>query len=585
MIPNASVLNRLHSNRLHSAAAAAIGTHPGASPWNNVIAFLCQHASNQPHKHALLQVTADSLSAWHQDSHQSLVHEPTTYGQLWQQVLSTAQALRAVGIQPGDRLLVFVPMSVALYRVLFAVQLLGAAAVFLDSWSRAKHLSACAGQTTPVAVIAPEAYWSALQAQPGFESVCHWLPDTISAGMDSSTEELLTPVHAETTALITFTTGSSGQPKGANRTHRFLAAQHAALNRSLPYTATDLDLPVFPIFSLNNLAGGVSTVLPAIDLAKPAATDGALLAAQLLSTGANTATLSPSLLRAVSQWAHQAEVTLPSLRRVATGGAPVSTDDARAFFAAAPQSSLHILYGSTEVEPIAHLEITPKTLDQLAQTGATGVCVGPLVSGLASLRIRPYRGPVVLEASGWKPWLVANDDPGELLVSGEHVCDGYFNNPEAFQRAKVVDADGRVWHRTGDVVQIDEQNRLWLLGRVHNAIQRANQLLFPLQAELVLKRLPFVREAAYLGLPDEALGEKAVAVVTVRQECLPAELSHTAPLQDSGWIGQQVMEALQAHQIEVDAVYVEAQIPMDPRHHSKVEYDQLRQQLLAERSQ
>src|SRR5690606_1967444 len=87
-------------------------------------------------------------------------------------------------------------------------------------------------------------------------------------------------VEKEHTALITFTTGSSGTPKGADRGHRFLAAQHYALNRHLPYNADDVDLPVFPIFSLNNLAAGVKTVIPAIDVGAPNERDPILLYAQ-----------------------------------------------------------------------------------------------------------------------------------------------------------------------------------------------------------------------------------------------------------------------------------------------------------------
>ena len=133
------------------------------------------------------------------------------------------------------------------------------------------------------------------------------------------------------TALVTFTTGSSGPPKGADRTHGFLAAQHRALDACLPYTDADIDLPVFPIFSLNNIAAAVTTVLPAVNLAKPAESDGAVLAAQIQATGATCCTLSPSLLRGVSDFAASREIRLDGLRRAATGGAPITSDDVAAF--------------------------------------------------------------------------------------------------------------------------------------------------------------------------------------------------------------------------------------------------------------
>ena len=83
----------------------------------------------------------------------------------------------------------------------------------------------------------------------------------------------ITDVEQEASALVTFTTGSSGTPKGANRAHRFLAAQHYGLDECIPYEDSDIDLPVFPVFSLNNLAAGVTTVIPAIDVGSPRDTD------------------------------------------------------------------------------------------------------------------------------------------------------------------------------------------------------------------------------------------------------------------------------------------------------------------------
>jgi acyl-CoA synthetase (AMP-forming)/AMP-acid ligase II len=204
----------------------------------------------------------------------------------------------------------------------------------------------------------------------------------------------------------------------------------------------------------------------------------------------------------------------------------------------------------------------------MPEEGGQGVCLGQPSSALELCFIRPTRDVVSLEGGDWADWEVRPSEGGELLVEGPHVCPGYFRNTEAFARAKVVDPDGRVWHRTGDVCTQDEEGRLWMLGRVHNAIQREGGLLFPVEAELVMKRLPVVGRAAYIGVPDATLGEAAWAVFTLQDG---AEVEGATGV---------VRSALEGVGIPVDRVVLTADIPMDPRHHSKVDAAALKAILL-----
>ena len=226
---------------------------------------------------------------------------------------------------------------------------------------------------------------------------------------------------------------------------------------------------------------------------------------------------------------------------------------------------MHILYGSTEVEPIAHL----LARDMPADSRAGGVCVGRIAEGLRHKLIRPQDGPLRLDSGGWASHLSADGEVGELIVSGEHVCRDYYKDPEAFARAKIVDADETVWHRTGDLCRFDAEGRLWFAGRVHSAIRRAGRILVPVEAEVLMNRLPFVEAAAYLGLPDETLGERAVAAFSVK------------PAVGGRDFADDVREALEGAGLVVDDVVQVPEIPLDPRHHSKVEYARLREMLTA----
>ena len=563
-----------------------IGCYPGTDRENNVVSFVERHAAADPGRAIFRHVPRETLASW--DGEQSLVHEDTTFGDFAAAVRHLAAGLARHGLSRGDRVLLFLPMSVAMYAAMTALQRLGVIPVFLDSWARRGQLGAAARVTQPRAIISFDQAFAALAGEPDLETV----PLRIAAGPTSQEctaqlEELLvtedeaeiTPVAAGHTALITFTTGSSGEPKGADRTHGFLAAQHYALDACLPYGDEDVDLPAFPIFSLNNVAAGVTTVIPALDVGAPAERDAAVLLAQMRTCSVTCITVSPSLFNGLSSHCQRHSQELSGLRRVVTGGAPVSRDDLGRFAAVAPGASILVLYGSTEVEPIAHIE-GREILDSPAPDAGdpelveAGVDVGTIHPALRHRFIRISREPVTIaSASDWAALEVPPGEPGELIVAGEHVCGGYFNNPQAGVRAKIRDPDGTLYHRTGDLGYLDERGHLWIVGRVHNAICRDGRWLFPVRAEIALRKLPFARAAAYLGLPDTALGERCVCAVQVGD----GEADEPPPVWRS-----EVERILARNGLPADEIHFRADLPMDPRHHSKVEYDVLRRQILDE---
>jgi acyl-CoA synthetase (AMP-forming)/AMP-acid ligase II len=541
-------------------------SHDVASADNNVTTLIDSHRNRLARRVAFLPPDADMSVAT------ALPPGAMTYEELGSACETVAGGLRRLGLTAGERVLIFLPMSRAMYVAMFAVQRLGAIAVFLDSWARRDQLGYCAELTEPRMMIAPElAYLACDRVKQVREIPLRIVVGPHERAYLASLERIegdrdrapIEPVRPETTALITFTTGSSGRSKGANRTHAFLLAQHAALDKVIPYGDSDVDLPTFPIFSLNNVAGGVTTALPAIDLARPSETDAAVLAQQIQRQGVSCCTLSPSLLRGLARYCSESGDRLCRLRRVVTGGAPVSREDVSAMQAAAPEAEILVLYGSTEAEPIAHVSGG----EMLAEAASPGTPVGPLVSGLDHKLLRVNKNPIALDERGWKPWLAPEGQVGELTVAGAHVCRGYYRDDEAFRRTKIVDRSGVVWHRTGDVGYLDSRGWLHLVGRVHNAILRAGELLYPVTAEILMRAVPGVKRCAYLGLPHASLGEAAVAVV-----------SPDPGAQREG-VERAVREALRGGGVVLDRLVFVEEVPMDPRHHSKVEYQTLRERI------
>ncbi|RME75819.1 MAG: hypothetical protein D6776_02425 [Planctomycetota bacterium] len=558
-----------------------IGYHPGKVRENNVITYIEHHLRNHPDRTAIRWVEREVSAAFDGDHTRPFPTGEISYAQLEQLIFQTAKGLEQLGIGEGDRVIIFLPMGVGLYTAMFAVQTLGAIAVFLDSWARRKHLGASARCVRPKAMVSFKQAFELIEGIEGFEDLAVRVVAGDCEGVrhDARLEELVftsgraevCPVHSEQTALITFTTGSSGTPKGANRTHRFLSAQHRALDKVIPYEPGDVDLPAFPIFSLNNLAAGVTTVIPAVNLAAPSPRDPAALTCQILHDNVSCTTLSPSMLVGVARYCAEHDVALTGLRRIVTGGAPISRDNVRDMLAVAPNAELWVLYGSTEVEPMAHIEghtMLALETDPDPEIVEQGVNVGRIDPALDYKFIRIVRGPIDLSETGWEALELPRGEVGEFIVTGDHVCRDYYNNPEAFRRSKILDTDGRVWHRTGDLARLDERGDLWIVGRIHNVIERAGRYLFPVPAEVILHAIEGVQRGAFLGLSDEELGERTAVVV------------QPAPQADLDRIEREVLRRFEKNRIPVDALYFVDAIPMDPRHHSKVEYDALRRQLL-----
>ncbi len=571
--------NKANSDRLD--VNLRIGYQPGETINNNITCYLERHLERFPDRPAIRWADAADIGKFNGNHEVSMRHYSITYAQFGDGIRRVAKGLSKLGIGKGDRVILFLPMSVGMYTAMCAIQRIGAIAVFLDSWARRTHLGASAECVDPKAMISHKAAFDLVAQVPEFNS----MKLRIIAGpgndgsFDAQLEELfksdpdntIAAVESETTALITFTTGSSGKPKGANRTHRFLAAQHEALWDVIPYEPSDSDMPAFPIFSLNNLASGVTTVLPAIDLAKPSENDPAALVSQILHEKISCTTLSPSMLNNVSAYCIATKVELPGLRRVVTGGAPISKDNVRDFRSIAPQAEIWILYGSTEVEPMAHIEAREMLSleeNEDPEIIESGVNVGHISEELRYKFIKPTHDDIDFSTTNWAMLEVPKGTVGEFIVTGDHVCQDYYNNPEAFFKTKIKDDTGAVWHRTGDLAYSDDKGYLWVVGRIHNMINRGGEYFFPVSAEIILKRFDFVKRGAFLGFPDDKLGERTAVVIETEEGYSDIQSRL-----------KEIQNVFDKNKITVDSLYVVDAIPMDPRHHSKVEYAILREKI------
>lgn len=515
-----------------------------------------------------------------------------SFRRLLERVERVAGGLRREGLESEQRAVVMIPMSGELYAALLGVLQIGAVAVFLDPWVGVRALRRLARLAEPQAFLgSSRAHWLRLLVP-----ALRGLPVTVTTGrrlgpflarrtLEELAEEPRDPrVHPrqeEHRALITLTTGSSGEPKGADRPHGFLLAQHRALAETFPYREGDVDMPMFPVFALNNLACGVPSVVPEMDFRRVDRVDGRRLLQRMLDHGVTTATASPPFFDALAEALESGsgldseKGERPKLRRILTGGAPVSDSQLRRWRRALPETEIVVAYGSTEAEPVAHIDADERLRLSAESEHFRGFCAGRPVPAVEARLVRIEAGALTLGDGGWQALEVAQGEVGELVVTGDHVCRRYFRSPEAEAANKITDGDGRVWHRMGDTGCFDPAGRFWLVGRVHSTVRRGDELLHPQLVEAVARGEDSrIRRAALVGLGTEDERRAVVVVESAGGAAVPADDLR------SDVLSLDVQERLRAAGFAVDEVRVSPKpLPVDPRHASKIDYQRLRRRL------
>lgn len=463
-------------------------------------------------------------------------------------VARAAGKLRRLGVEPEDRVLLAGAHSLDLYVAVLACWQLGAVAVIADG-AGGGRLEAAADTTDPrVLLVAAKPSWFQ-RLNPALRRIPVRAPlgpslHTAGRSAPGGPVETVQKVSEAHPALITFGSGASG---AVVRSHGFLHAQFHALQSVLRHHASDVDMPMLPLHGLNNLAAGITTVIPDCDLHRPGDVQPAALFQQLKAEGVTTASGSPAILEILATWCSRQGCRLP-LRAVYTNDGPVLPSLVR-LLRETVEGRGFALYGQPETQPIACVDF-----EQLF-TGTTnsrpgipsGVCVGMPVEHLSLKIIHPHPEPIRLGAAGWAEWEEPAGEIGEIVVLGPHVLPPQAGSVDA-SRQEIVDEDRR-WRRTGEAGWIDPDGRLWLMGSLRQRVRRAGRDWWPIPAEVAALAVPPVGHACFLGMPEEAPEQQAILCV----ETPGGRLSETQR--------QRVMTAVAP--TPIDQLFVLPQIPRD----------------------
>ncbi|NWK98019.1 dicarboxylate--CoA ligase PimA [Sphingobium lactosutens] len=474
------------------------------------------------------QMVTDSATAHPQAPMIDFMGRKFSYGEMYDQIRRVACGLQAMGVKKGDRVGLYLPNTPHYVAAYYGALMAGAIVVnFSPLYTAAEleHQVEDSGTKILFTLSAKALLPTAL------EVLEHSTLETLIVG---SVAEVLSPVKSllfrwfkasesvalpedprvvrydrfmankgecvlaeidpvNDIALLQYTGGTTGTPKGAMLTHQNLTA-NARQAQAIDPHAHEEDriiavLPFFHVFAntctLNRtvMNGGEMVMLPRFDAAQVLAAVQRVKATSLPGV--------PTMYQALLDHPAIRNIDFSSLRACISGGAPLALE-LKQKFEAATGARLIEGYGLTETSPI----VCSNPYEGLNKSGTVGQPVPGTHVKLVD-REDPTRPP-------------PEGEPGELLFAGPQVMKGYWNRPDADAEVFVGD-----YVRTGDVGVIDEDGYVKIVDRLKDMIAVGGFKVFPSQVESVLYHNPAVKEALVIGVPDRYRGEQPKAFVTL----------------------------------------------------------------------
>ncbi len=436
-------------------------------------------------------------------------------------LLMRIRAMRALVrplVQPGDRVFLISENHLDVVVAMYAVPAERGVLAFGNTRSTARELMELVAATGPAVVIgSPEQLDKLADELPGPASGSRVLsiggPHVAAQGdltalLDDARRRPVAPVEHDTDdpairpdadpedcAWLIHTSGTTGRPKGVVLTHRSLMAGVTNSAIARPFTDDDVYLFPFPLFHV-----AAYNVLHA-HLRRRAVVlvrrfDPATVLSLVQREGVTVCSLAPTMVAMLLDHPGRTSEQLRSLRQISYGASSMPAALLRRTLSELPGCGLAQGYGMTELSgnavflsPDAHRRAATDSPHLLAAAGTPGPLVG--------LRI--------VDDSDHD---VASGEVGEILVRGDQVCAGYWNDPDATAASRLGP-----WLRTGDLGRMDPDGLLYVVDRKKDLIITGGENVSSREVEDVLSDHPAVAQVAIVGIPDDRWGERVCAVI------------------------------------------------------------------------
>ena len=438
----------------------------------------------------------------------------TNYAELRVRSRKVSRLLADFGVRQGDRVATLAWNSQAHVESWFAIMGMGAVCHTLNPRLTAAQLAWMVAQSgARILIVSVDLMALALKMlddAPGIERVFvidgEMVPKAYGNAQIAPLEPLLAEVDEagvvwgdfdeKAPSGLCFTSGSTGAPKGVTYTHRssFLHTLRLLQADVSGITSQDVVMPVVPMFHANAWglpfavpAAGARLVLPGRHL------DGASLAKLIAAEEVTIAVGVPTVWLGLCDHLDATGMTLPSLKRILVGGAPM------------PPALMERIEGQLGI-PVQ----TSWGMTELSPVGTFGVLSAPTRDALVSGRPALGVDLLLMDEAG-DPLPEQRDVEGRLHVRGAAVIDRYFG-----QERTATNAEG--WFDTGDLARIDTAGNLMITGRAKDLIKSGGEWINPAEIEAVVCALPQVSLAAVIGRSDVKWGERPLLLVELRED-------------------------------------------------------------------
>ena len=498
-------------------------------------------------------------------------YDAITFAALADRISAYENGLAECGLRAAERVIMLVTPGVDFLALSYAVMGRGAVPVFIDPGMGVDAVVACIREAEPSGFIGvPRAHLLRLKAAELFRS----LRFRVVAGRfpvfgatplrnlrrSAAGPPAPVPRRADDPALVAFTSGATGRPKGVVFTNRMLAEQLAVFRGQFGFRRGDQDLPLLPVFSLFTSALGVGSIFPPFDPSRPLALDPGRVVRVMRDLGNQTSFGSPTLWSKLAEYCRRTGTSLPQLRRVFMAGAPVSQATIDLVSAACPGAESFTPYGATEALPVTVAAAADLRQDPpvLALSGEEGTPVGRAIAGVSLRVVEAAPGPHAATLVDVPERVI-----GEIVVSGATVSREYLARPEATAASKVRDG-GRVWHRMGDMGYLDASGQLYFCGRRAHMVVTPEGTFHSVPVENVFNRHPAVARTALVGVdgrPELVVEPRSRSLGPQGRRRLAAEL--------------RAIGARDPVTAAIRRFYFHPSFPVDARHNAKIFRDRL----------